>query len=346
MARRRSAGFSLVELMVAVVVGLLGILAITSVFLQFEGQKRTTTGSGDAQENALVAMITLERDLRMAGLGLVGLGCATVNGYNAGLAPTAVSFAPLPVSIARDVPAAGSDTLTLVHSASAFGNVPTRLTAPMVTSDDPLSAANGDGFSRGDVILISEGNKDCSLLQASAAATRVGANWTLDHAPSEPYNPPPGTNVFPAGGYATGAVVTNLGPMVRREYFVQGTSLMMRDRNIADSAVAPLNPLPIVDGVIAIRAQYGRDTNADGYIDLFDNTAPASAAEVVAVRLAVVARSGQLEKTVVSPALLPLWSGGTLADGGAVALDATAQRYRYKVYQTTIPLRNVIWSNN
>ena len=348
MVKRSATGFSLVELMVAVVVGLLGILAITSVFLTFEGQKRTTTGSADAQENALVAMVTMERDLRMAGLGLMGLSCANVNGYNAALTPANFSFSPLPIAISRDAPAAGSDTVTVVHSASAFGSVPTSLTAAMANSDAALSAANGDGFAQGDVILLSEGAKDCSLIQASADSVRVGTNWTLAHDPggAVPFNPPAGTNIFPAGGYGTGAVVTNMGPLVRREYYVQGASLMMRERTRADSAVAPLNPAPVVDGVIAIRAQYGRDTNADGYIDVYDNTAPANAAELVAVRMAVVARSGQLEKTVVSPATLTLWNGGTLANGGAVALDATAQRYRYKVYQTTVPLRNVIWMNN
>jgi type IV pilus assembly protein PilW len=258
-----------------------------------------------------------------------------------------VSFTPLPITITRDSPAAGSDTVTVMHSNSAFGNVPTTLTGPIATSDDAINAANGDGFVLGDLILISEGTKACSLLQASAAATKVGTNWTLAHAPGAvPFNPPLGTNVFPAGGYATGAVVTNLGAMTRREYFVQGSNLMMRDRNVANSGVAPLNPLPLVDGVVAIRAQYGRDTNADGYIDVFDNTAPASPAEVVAVRMAVVARSAQLEKTAVSPATLTLWNGGTVANGGAISLTATQQQYRYKVYQTTIPLRNVIWNNN
>ena len=100
-----------------------------------------------------------------------------------------------------------------------------------------------------------------------------------------------------------------------------------------------------MSGVVSIRAQYGRDTNADGYVDVYDNTAPASATDVVAVQLAVVARSGQLEKTAVSPATLVLWNGGTTANGGAITLNAAAQLYRYKVYQTTIPLRNVLWNN-
>ena len=346
-ARCGTRGFSLVEVMVAIVIGLLAILAVMSVFLNFEGQKRTTTGGADAHENGLVAMSLIERDLRVAGLGLVGLGCTAVNGFNAALGGN-FSFAPLPAAITRDAPTVGTDRLLIIYSASAFGSIPGTLATPMATSDSLLNAANADGVAQADLILVSEASKPCSLIQASAGGVKVGATWALQHDPTgaSPFNPPLGTNIFPAGGYATGARVTNMGAMARREYFVQGASLMMRDRNIADTAATPSNPSALVDGVIAIRAQYGRDTNNDGFIDVYDNAPPASAAELVAVRIAVVARSGQLERNAVSPATLTLWNGGTIANGGAIALDATAQLYRYKVYQTTVPLRNVIWTNN
>jgi len=341
-------GFGLVELMVSVVVGLMAVLAIMSVFWTSESQKRTTTAGVDAQENALVSLATIERDLRVAGLGIVGLGCTSIGAYNAALTPATFSFAPMPVSISFDAPAAGSDSLIVVYSASAYGNVPTTLEGAMATSGVVLTAANGDGFFQGDVVMISEASKGCSLLQASTDGANSGTSWTIAHDPAGayPHNPPVATNIFPAGGYATGARVTNMGALVRREYFVQGSSLMMRNLNLPDSTAAPVNPAPIVDGIIAVRAQYGRDTNADGYIDLYDNTAPTDAAQLVAVRIAVVARSGQLEKLAVSPATLPLWNGGTMANGGAITLDAAAQRYRYKVHQTTVPLRNVIWNNN
>ena len=341
-------GFSLVELMVAVVVGLLGILAIMSVFLVSEGQKRTTTGGADASENALVAMVTMERDLRMAGLGLVGLSCTVVNGYNAALGGN-FNFSPLAVSITRDNPAAGTDRIAIVYSASSFGNLPTALSFTTATSDDVVTPANGDGFVAGDLMLFSDpapSVKPCTLLQASANASLSGTTWTIDHLPggTAPFNPPIGTNIFPAGGYVTGARVTNMGPRARREYFVQNSRLMMRDQTIADAA--NVNPVALVESIVAIRAQYGRDTNADGYVDTFDATAPAETGQLVAVQLAVVARSGQLERAAVSPATLTLWNGGTIANGGAIALDATAQLYRYKVYQTTVPMRNVIWTNN
>jgi prepilin-type N-terminal cleavage/methylation domain-containing protein len=39
-----ASGFSLVEVMVAMVIALLGILVMTQVFSLFEGQRRTTSG--------------------------------------------------------------------------------------------------------------------------------------------------------------------------------------------------------------------------------------------------------------------------------------------------------------
>lgn len=340
-AHRSGSGFSLVEIMVAMVIGMLGILIIMQTFLMFEGQKRTTTGTADAQENALMALFTMEREVRMAGLGLVGLGCTTINAYNSNMTPATYSFNAWPVTIAQDNPAAGTDRITLVYSASAFGNIPTTITTAMPSESSILNVNNGDGFVQNDLVLVSEPPKPCSVVQASQDGQKTGTDWNIQHNPSWPYNPPAGA-IFPVGGYGAGARLTNMGSMVNHSYFVQNNNLMMSDVNLPAGAA---NPIALVNGIVAIKAQYGRDTNADGFVDVYDNTAPASATDVVAIKLAVVARSGQLEKDTVSPATLVLWNGGTILNGGALALDATARLYRYKIYQTTIPLRNILWNN-
>jgi type IV pilus assembly protein PilW len=236
----------------------------------------------------------------------------------------------------------------------------------MADSSATLNVVNGDGFAAGDMILISQPGLPCSLMQASANAVQSAGFWTIDHATvgTTPFNPV----VFPVGGYPVGAKVTNMGPgpccvlpaspspSVYRTYSVGGTtasSLLAEDVYLRTAAGPPPTPAPtpLVEGIISIRAQYGVDNNNDGFLDAFTSVAPATAAALVAVRIAVVARSGQYEKTAVSPAVLALWPGGTIANGGAINLSATAtdynsQNYRYKVFQTTIPLRNVIWTNN
>src|SRR6267142_831006 len=62
-------GFSMVELLVAMLIGLIGMVIIFQVFEVSEGIKRTTVGGGDAQQNGVIALYTMERDFRNAGMG-------------------------------------------------------------------------------------------------------------------------------------------------------------------------------------------------------------------------------------------------------------------------------------
>ena len=65
--RMREAGLSLVEVMVALVVGLITVLVVAQVFSAFEGDKRTTMGASDAQTGGALALYTLRRQLVAAG---------------------------------------------------------------------------------------------------------------------------------------------------------------------------------------------------------------------------------------------------------------------------------------
>lgn len=340
---RHVAGFSLVELMVGVAVGLFGILAIMQMFTVSEASKRATVAGADAQENGLIALFTIERDVRNSGFGLVGMGCTTIKAYNENLSPQDYDMSALPVEIVRDAPAADTDQITILYSASAYGGVPATIPSPMPSSSATLNANNGAGFYQGELVIISEPPKDCSLVQLSQDGQKTGSTWNLQHNPGGAYvyNPPGGHNIFPTGGYGSGAKLTNMGSLVNRRYYVQNNRLMMLDPTKPTSST---NPIALVDNIVALRAQYGRDTDANGFWDIYDNTAPAAITEIVSARIAVVARSTDRDAVAVSPATLVLWSGGTTANGGAISLDANARRYRYKVYVTTVPLRNVLWA--
>jgi type IV pilus assembly protein PilW len=120
----------------------------------------------------------------------------------------------------------------------------------------------------------------------------------------------------------------------------------------------------IANNMVALRAQYGRDTlNAttglavppspmDAIVDTYDQATPTSACawvRVPVVRLALVARSVQqagIDKdtgaTEVVTAAAPTWEGSTASPIVLTGL-ADWQTYRYKVFQTMVPLRNVSW---
>jgi type IV pilus assembly protein PilW len=76
---KRQLGMSIVELMVAIVISLLGVLVIFQVFAVNEGVRRSTTAGSDEQTSGLLALMLLERDLRHAGFGIndFGLRAAT-----------------------------------------------------------------------------------------------------------------------------------------------------------------------------------------------------------------------------------------------------------------------------
>jgi len=59
----------MVELMVAMLIGLIGMIIIFQVFEVSEGIKRTTTSGGDAHRNGAIALYVMEHDLRNAGMG-------------------------------------------------------------------------------------------------------------------------------------------------------------------------------------------------------------------------------------------------------------------------------------
>ena len=64
--------------MVALVIGLVSVLATTQLFLISEGQKRTITGGGNARVNGAFALYRLQRDIRQGGYGVSAfnlLGC-------------------------------------------------------------------------------------------------------------------------------------------------------------------------------------------------------------------------------------------------------------------------------
>jgi len=75
---RRMAGLSLVELMIAMVIGLVVMLAVVQVFAASRETYRLSEGLARVQENSRFAMDTLQRELRMAG----HFGCVNDQAHN------------------------------------------------------------------------------------------------------------------------------------------------------------------------------------------------------------------------------------------------------------------------
>ena len=363
----RSSGFSLVEIMVGMVISLLSILVVLQTFGVFEGQKRSTTSGSDAQTNGVFAIYTVERDVRMAGYGftdVAALGCKINRSYNG----TSSILSLAPVTIVKGVGGL-PDTVRILSSGKDGFSIPTR-----IITDHPPQATNFFlnttlGIAVDDLLVAYEPGKDCTLLQVTGIPN---GNVQIHHQSTSPWNPPGGQNIMPPSGYKAGAMLLNLGNLIDHLYSLDANSnLILADYN--SSTNVSTNQVLVPD-IVNLKAQYGFDTRigtqTDARVDTWSNTMidadgvggignAGDIARIYAVRLAFVARSALKEKavagtcvtTTASSVNLPRWSGGV--SGASVAIDVSKnpdgsanadwQCYRYKTFETVIPLRNLIW---
>jgi type IV pilus assembly protein PilW len=120
----------------------------------------------------------------------------------------------------------------------------------------------------------------------------------------------------------------------------------------------------IADNIVNLQAQYGVATPPGSAASAtctpvanptWTAVAPVAACQpfVWAVRVALLARSDQSEKTAVT-ATPPTWAGGSFSmlnlDGSSQTSNPTNpnlnwRNYRYKVFESMIPLKNVMWGS-
>lgn len=359
---------SLVELMVGMLIGLIGIVIITHIYLTNEEYKRSTTGAGTAQVNGAVALYTLERDVRMAGFGFnhsgaLGCTCDTVAnpncspvqyyhngtyssppGASGGSLPPLV-FAPVVISQGVNAP----DTITLLYGDAPERMLPGSLSQSMPQPSSEFKVDGTAGFRINDLVLVTQGSS-CMLTQI----TQVQASAShLQHNPGQSlWNPAGGGSLLPA--FSSGALLFNLGNPLWRTYAVDtttGSRLQMSE--VLTSATAGATPIDLVDDIVDLQAEYGRDANNDGVVASgeWTTTTPTTGAEwqqVIAVRLALLARSPNYVRPPAgadcdATTAQPTWAGGNFAALDFATTTSEDRCYKYRVFETTVPLRNMIW---
>jgi type IV pilus assembly protein PilW len=309
------AGFTLVEIMAA-----------------FEAQKRVTTGTADAQTNGGIALYNIGRELQIAGYPLLPvtdspLECSTLTFGATGI--TSLS----PVSITDGV----SDTIAVSYGSTALGGIPTTVSAMSAPS---ITVASNFGCQTGDIALITKGSF-CAFSSVSAVpATVSGITPTLTMGDNTP---------FVASAVGSGTTLACLGSWNTVTYAVNSGNLER-------------NGIPTVVGIVNLQAQYGISTtpNSNAVTLWVDATGPTWAAPTIAnrnrikaIRIAVVARNAKREPdAVTSPCGIDngpcAWPTSVSSPAPTIDLSADADwaKYHYRVFDTIIPLRNVIWSKS
>lgn len=353
-------GFSLIELMIGLVIGLITMLVIYQVFAAFDAQKRSTASGSTAQQAGMLGMHYIERDLRQAGYGIgnpAAFGCATNAWYGA---PAALqAFAMAPVVITTD--AAGNNVLTIRYGTSSNSAGPAALQVAAANQSVPLQVMNPNQFGPGDFIFLFDPNvPGCAIVQVStitpAACTSNACLINHAAAAATPYNPPAGAAYYPGAGYTTSAQMMNLGTPVFTQYAINAATNGLEQTNLLTGAV-----MQIADNVVGMRAQYGWDANGDNivaaaeYIDAAAFPAAPTALDwqhVLSVQLSILARSSLREKiaagaaacTTTAAAPGPAWAWGAPYIMRNDPDNTSWMCYRYTGYTLTIPIRNAVWS--
>lgn len=370
---RPDSGFSLVELLIATVIGLIGIVLAFQMFKIWSTQANTTTSGSDTQIAGMQAIFALERDVRQAGLGFSNadtLGCP-VSVEQAALYTlgTDTTFDLIPVEIVQGAQPEDPDQIRVLYGNSAF-----------FTERQPFQGLNSTHTTKASQLAFGIRDNDFLVIENAAGAcaplelVQVAANGVnaaaVTHTDDTSHLGSPAFD----GGYMNSlgqSPSLNVWQVVTPQ---SGTSVLQVQNQFPANfthvpGTANFQPFrQIAEGVVNLQAEYGYDANDSLSIASTEWTtaAPTTPAEwkrVLAVRLAILVRSQQFEKPAVAGGgvlnpvtpVAPTWAGGAfvmknvdnseaVAVGDPGAVDPNDWRnYRYRVFEKVIPIRNMVW---
>jgi len=359
--RQRNAGYSLVELMVSLVLGLVIMAAVLSVFVGMGQSVRTEDALSRVQENARFGVEKLSVDVRQAGfmgcvkdvnvlLNPAGVGYSAalydlsraVSGWEyTGTAPAStfnsVSLVPTGVAVSNWNDAAGADLDAQLQNLVVPGSdvlvirradQPLNVTAAGVTpvNANTIVLTGASGVAQDTIVLVSD-CRGSDLFQNRSTAT---AHNLTRGATGSPGNLNPATNEFSHAYDADMEIYTF---SVAAYYVGRGASgepaLFRRRYPLGGAGLTE----ELVDGVETMQVLYGEDTDTNRIADVY-RTADTVAdwGRIVSVRISLLLRGrdeGRGEPDTANYVL-----------GGVTFNPIDSRNLRRRVASWTITLRN------
>jgi type IV pilus assembly protein PilW len=320
----RQRGFNMIELLIGLTLSLLGLAAVGTMMATFSTKRAGIVQTMAAQDNGVMALYRLERDIGQAGYGMMPLvNCAAIT------FDTNPTFVPYPVVITDGGTASDNITVLGTNPASGVPGTELDITSGTSMTGNQYNVRSSVGFAVNDIVAATN---TCTMTTVtSVSATAIGYTPALSSSTSTGY-----LVYFGAAG-----------EFFNRNYAIGSTAM-----TVADYPAWSTNNL--VDNIVFMKAQYGlssstTSTTVTSWVNGATALTSANVARVIAIRVGVVARSQARENEAIDQAatitLLPqILDGGGAEIGAAVSYSIPDTRSRYRAYSTIIPLKNVIWT--
>ena len=338
--RINQSGFTLIEIMLALVIGLLLMVGILQIFISTKATYRVEDALARLQENGRFAINFIAKDLRMAGYkGCISRDSSTlVNSLNNPAsflnnfaipmqgfeATSTTAWTPtLDTTIATGTqPANGTDVITIRKSQESSAAI----ASPGMTAinTNPIIMTSTTGLSSGDIIIIA----DC---QGSAVTQAIDVTSTaIDR--NNAISPPsiPGNNSLNLGRAFNDRATILLTEVVT--YFVStgvsGEPALWRLINNRPRSAN--NPVELIEGLEDMQIIYGEDNDNDGAANIYQSAHAVSDWDrVVSVRISLLLRSAN--NNLVTQPQKYIYNG--------ITKTAPDQRIR-QIFTNTLSIRN------
>lgn len=289
-------GLSVVELMVALVVGLIMMAGLTVIMVDSNRTYNVQDDFARLQENARFAIEFISRDIRMAGY----FGCADdmtkvsnnltntvgdiydvinpIEGFEQGQTDWKPSASTETISIINP----NTDAITL-RFANPSSRVP--LASPMSATDEVISVADPAPFGDDAVLAI----EDCDSVDIFQVSGVIAGN--LSHAPGQST---PGNFSADLSKPYSNMAATNIMSLRSVRYFIadNAAGVPTLRRQIVTGSGAASAPEDVVEGIENMQLLYGEDTDGDRFPDVYREAQAVSIwRNVVTVQVGVLARS-------------------------------------------------------
>jgi len=335
-------GLSLIELMISITIGLLILVALSSLFINQSRARIELDKSNRMVDNGSYALQLLSDDLRLAGYYgefVPVSGAAPVPVMPAAL-PDPCSITATDVTNANSPLTAPTGAFVLQLAVQGVDAATPTSTPAFSTACAAIASANSITLKPGsDIVVVrrtstarplAQGNAvanvlylQASLCQFDPVPFRIATNLTLRKLPCTPAS----------ANYA------DLRQFMVDIYFVStddkvtggvGDHIPTLKRMEIDPNTQQFVVTPLVEGIEYMQLDYGLDTSGDGIVDSYvANPALAQWPDVVAVQMHLLARNTESTKGYTDNKTYDLGLAGSVTPNGS---DKNYKRHAYNQY--------------